>query len=242
MDINKIKNIARIINGTKLDRMDWSKVELLSIHIPKTAGTSFYKTLISEYSEKGITRIDMNKKDRININKIHQDHAYISKGTKVIHGHYTFPQIQSALTISKNIPVITWLRDPVERVISNYYYLSKILKMELDESRKDLNVLNRMQKTLLEYASVETCRNRMTRFLGGIALEDLKFIGFVENYSEDLKELSKIMNWKKYEEVKVNTTGSKNKREVSSEVRAEIASMNQLDIELYNRAKEIAKR
>lgn len=242
MNIEKIKNIARSVNGKKLENMDWSGVELISIHIPKSAGTSFYKTLISQYKDSGITRIDMNKKDRININKIHHDKAYISKSTKVIHGHFTIPQLYGALDISKDLPIITWLRDPVERVISNYYYLSKILAQELNENSKDLNLLNRLQKSLVEYAHVESCRNRMTKFLDGIELEELAFIGFVENYSEDLKSLSNMMNWKYYEEVKVNTTGAKNKREVSQEIREEIARLNQEDIALYQKALSLSQQ
>lgn len=136
-----------------------------------------------------------------------------------------------------DIPIITWLRDPVDRVISNYYYLSKILRKELQEEKKELNILKKMQRSLLEYASAEGSRNRMHKFLGDLNIEDFKFVGLVEQYDEDVKELGHLLGWENAHVVEVNRTGSKNKAFVDQEMRNRIAELNSLDIEIYNQAK-----
>ncbi len=237
ININKISNLRRSIRGKKIGKTDWSKTELISIHIPKTAGTSFYHTLKSEYNASKVVRIDINTTNKVKVNRIFINNAFIEPNPKVIHGHFRREQILSLTGVSGDLPTITWLRDPVDRVISNYYYLSKILKNELQEEKKGLKILGRMQKTLMEYASLERNRNRMTKFLKGVELEDLFFIGFTEQYDEDIRLLGKKLNWTKAITVNHNSTGVKNKPEVDFATRSEIAELNAPDVELYKKAK-----
>ena len=134
--------------------------------------------------------------------------------------------------------MITWLRDPVERVISNYFYLEKRLKEELEEERKGLNILSKMQRSLMEYAGAEINRNRISKFLNGAKIKDFTFVGIQEHYGEDLKTLAKILGWKEFQELHHNQTG-KTKRQISEEERAEIARLNPLDMTLYQEAMEL---
>lgn len=234
-----LQNIQRSILGNKIHDTDWSCVELISIHIPKTAGTSFYHTLKSEYSGSKVVRVDIDTAERIKINRIDIDDAYISPRPSVVHGHFLKDQILELSKLKHEVPIITWLRDPVERVISNYFYLSKILKDEVQEERKGLRILSKMQKTLLEYAALERNRNRQTKFLEGIEISDLAFIGFTERYEDDVQELGNILKWSNTVSVNHNATGSMYKTRVDEDIRREIARLNSADIDLYERAKKM---
>jgi len=138
------------------------------------------------------------------------------------------------VALPEGVPVITWLRDPVKRVISNYFYLSKILREELNEEEKDLNILAKMQKTLIEYANAEPNRNRMSSFLKGSILEDFLFIGIMDHYEEDLKYLASILGWGEYTELQHNITVDK--PEVDEETLSIIKELNSKDIEIYKSA------
>ena len=140
------------------------------LHIPKTAGTSFRNILKGVYGSKGVARLDIRR--NIELNSKVLTGSKIKPGIKVIHGHFSYRRFNERFEIAEGTPVITWLREPAERVVSNYYYLDKILRKELNEEKKDLNILAKMEKTLLEYASTEANRNRMSKFLDGINLEE----------------------------------------------------------------------
>ncbi|MEL7427849.1 MAG: hypothetical protein AAFN81_32980, partial [Bacteroidota bacterium] len=156
------------------------------------------------------------------------------KQARVIHGHFCPSELHDRFTIPQDIPIITWLRDPVDRVASNYYYLAKRLAEELDEVGKNLNILSKMQRTLVEYARDELNRNRISKFLHGISLEQMAFVGIQEHYTEDLLALAKLLKWTNFTEFKHNVTSAK--YEVSPEERTEIAALNDLDVKLYKAA------
>ena len=140
--------------------------DVISLHIPKTAGTSFRNILKSIYSEKDVVRFDINERNEVRLN----ENLYTGKSlpsAKVIHGHFVCETLYDNFQIPDNVLLITWLRDPVARVISNYFYLEKRLKELLEEKKNNLNILSKMQRTLIEYARAEVNRNRQSKFLKG---------------------------------------------------------------------------
>lgn len=216
---------------------DSSQLELISIHIPKTAGTSFRNTLIGVYGEKGVVRLDIElQRQDVRLNEHLYSERQLPAGTRVVHGHFSYPLFRQHFDAPASLPVITWLRDPVERVISNYFYLSKRLKEELDEERKGLNILNKMQRSLLEYASFEPAQNRMSKFLRGMDLTDFLFVGIQEDYDASLQRLAGLLHWEDYPVFHYNKTGSERPNRVSEKERDIIRSLNQDDIALYERA------
>jgi hypothetical protein len=214
-------------------------LELISIHIPKTAGTSFRNTLKGVYGEQGVIRLDIGLvRQEVRINEELYGSSHLPPPTRVVHGHFSYPLLQHNFNLPADIPVITWLRDPVERVISNYFYLAKRLAEELDEDRKGLNILKKMQRSLLEYARYEPSQNRMSKFLEGIELEALLFVGIQEDYDRSLARLAGLLEWQDYPVFHHNQTGQKDLG-VSVEERTIIRGLNQQDVALYERALEL---
>lgn len=220
------------MNLFKKDKRIKAKVELVSLHIPKTAGTSFRNILKEVYGEEQVVRFDINR--FVSIENEEFKEKKLSSQIRVLHGHFPYDQLMEQVALPEGVPVITWLRDPVKRVISNYYYLSKILREELNEEEKDLNILAKMQKTLLEYANARPNRNRMSSFLKGSTLEDFFFIGIMDHYEEDLKDLASLLGWGEYTELQHNITGDK--PEVDEETLNIIKELNSKDIEIYKSA------
>lgn len=206
---------------------------LVSVHIPKTAGTSFRQYLKQQYGKDAVIRLDMTlDQQRIKINEQPYAKNELPPGIKAIHGHFNPVQLGRQFDFSVHLRHITWLRHPVDRVISNYFYLKKRLAEELDEPGKGLNILSKMQRTLMEYASDEVNRNRQSKFLAGMPLSQFDFVGIQEHYNEDVAAMAKEFRWDPAIEVpKYNVTGGK--RQVSDADREAIAELNAADMALY---------
>lgn len=225
----------------KIKKKIKNKIELISIHIPKTAGTSFRNILKRVYGEESVVRFDiLNEPTRIMLENKQLNRPKLARNIKVLHGHFNYKDLVHYVEIKKNVPIITWLRDPVERVISNYFYLAKRLKEELQEEEKGLNILAKMQKSLIEYARLEMNRNRMSKFLEGISLDQMKFVGIQEYFNEDLDYFAQLFDIDDIKSLEQNVTGEKHK--VSDEILQDISEYNELDMQLYFKALELRKK
>lgn len=212
-----------------------NKIELISIHIPKTAGTSFRNILKDTYGEDSVVRFDLVHKGKaIFVENKELSSKKLPSHIKIIHGHFYYSDLVEKLKIKKDIPVIVWLRNPVERVISNYNYFSKRLSEELDEKGKGLDILARMQKSLSEFARLEVNRNLISKFLDGILLEEMKFVGIQEYFDDDLEYFADLFGIDNIQALEQNITGKK--YQVSNDTYQEIAALNELDMKLYKQA------
>lgn len=226
------------INSGKLQA---TKVELVSLHIPKTAGTSFRNTLKAVYGEKEVIRFDINH-GAIEVNERPYTATALPAHVKVLHGHFSYRELMNKVELSPSVPIITWLRHPVKRVVSNYFYLASIMAKLMDEERNHVDILSKMQRSLPEYAAAELNRNRMSRFLEGINLESLNFIGVVEHFEEDMQKLAGLLSWKKHPVFHYNNTGEQKADKVDEQVLKDIAAWNEADMDLYNRALALRAR
>ncbi|HNS13110.1 MAG TPA: sulfotransferase family 2 domain-containing protein [Bacteroidia bacterium] len=215
--------------------------ELISLHIPKTAGTSFRNILKSVYGEEQVVRLDINGKEDVRLNQILYRETQLPKA-KVIHGHFTMELIENKFKLPPDVKVITWLRDPVKRVVSNYFYLESRLKEILDEENNNLNILSKMQRTLIEYARSENSRNRQTKFVKGRSLEDFDFVGIQEHFESDIGRLSKVLGWKELPNILYHNKTPELKADISNEILDEIYELNKEDTELYNKAIELRNK
>tara|TARA_R110002072_G_scaffold41085_3_gene115772 strand:- start:5184 stop:5867 length:684 start_codon:yes stop_codon:yes gene_type:complete len=211
------------------------KLELLSLHIPKTAGTSFRNILKEVYDENSVVRFDINEKGEMRLNQ----EIYIKQNlpeARVIHGHFTYKDINTQFDLPEDIQKITWLRNPVERVISNYFYLESRLKTLLNEEQNNLNILSKMQRSLIEYARDDINRNRQSKFLSGITLEEFDFVGIQEDFENDLIEISNTLKWEKLPNILHQNKTPVKKNHLDIEIIKEIELLNQNDMELYKNA------
>ena len=219
--------------------------ELISIHIPKTAGTSFAGILKQVYGPENIGTLEIRSQAGAEDPRIIYRDKLISKAdfaidSKVLHGHFPGRRIAEIIKPPANTPIITWLRHPVERVVSSFNYADRIYKDELSITNPRFHILNSLKRNLMEFAHAKGSRNVCADYLKGIQLEDLHFVGIVEHFEEDIAYLAKIMGWKNYKVPHLNRTA---RQEPLADFKNDAISLwNKKDMDLYEYALELRKR
>ena len=158
-------------------------VEILSVHIPKTAGGTFEKCLRRVYGSGLVLHYGSPQPE-------------ISAETRVIHGHFL------AGAFSRKYPeakLVTWLRNPVERFVSHYFYYKGAYELEEEGGNVRREELARLlweeKLSMLQFAEHHSVKNIMTKFLNNIPLTDFFFAGVFENFQEDFAWLRKSLGW-----------------------------------------------
>ncbi len=216
-------------------------IEIISIHIPKTGGTSFYHILKQVYGK----RLSVPFK-RSDYQKAVADgntlQSSLPAELEVLHGHFYYCEIKK-IHVEHRPKIICWLRDPVERVISNYRFFREGLQNpQRNAVQYELNK-HRASESLLEYASKEENRNRMTQFLKGIALEELFFVGIMENYANDIQRLAKRLNWPDVAIPHLNNGQLTSPVIAEAEdVKKQLMEWNKQDMALYQKANAMLKQ
>lgn len=165
-------------------------ISLLSIHIPKAAGTSFYEVLAQVYEYRlspSLRRRDINKwLDESNEQQRLQHDVW--------HGHIRFLEAKPYCSPMQT-KIISWMRHPVERLYSNYlFFQSRLQDPTINPEVYELN-MHRLGESLLDYASLPENQNRMSWFLEGIQPSDFFFIGDTAYMSRDLMRLREKLGW-----------------------------------------------
>lgn len=216
--------------------------ELVSIHIPKTAGSSFFHLLKSVYGKQAVCRINTmgHSQDEISKLLLGSDN---NEFAKLIHGHIRISELEDV--IRRDRPkIITWMRDPVDRVISNYYFAMRRIREGKAPSRKEHTI----NYSLIEYAAIEENRNRAAYLLENTQLDQLFFIGLQEQYEDDIRLLGNMLGWpenieiphlKRAGDFMAENDCKTQLKDITNEMRNEIARLNSIDVDLYQKVKTI---
>jgi hypothetical protein len=211
-------------------------LELVSLHIPKTAGTSLRGILFDHFGA-GLAKLDLYDSGNLKFN----DQVWVDrqwpKQTRAVHGHFKYDSIGGLLPSPAETPWITWVRHPVERVVSNYYFLRQVIEQRIQE-QPDENLWSRMGKTIEEFVAHEANCNVMSAFLHSAPLEQFAFIGIQDDFEQEIQHMAAVLQWPKLTNRLYNTTGNK-PSSISAELRRWIEQHNALDLELYDRALQL---
>jgi hypothetical protein len=217
--------------------MRFHDLRLIGIHIKKTAGRSFGVLLKTQYSKK-YYRMNIRPKEAQRAQKALQLLTKMPADTRVLHGHFYYEDILPLIEANPDVPVVTWLRDPVQRVMSEYYFEKH--KFEMGQSRvaKAIGDL-----TLLEYVRRKAPIESMTKVLSSVDLADLAFVGIFEYLDEDLAVLASMMGWENYQLPRININADYKAQypDPSPEEMEHFREILRQDIELYNYALEIRR-
>lgn len=209
--------------------------KFISVHVPKTAGTTFLKLLSSTYGRS----LKSDYLDIMNLNSVilHGDEPKNKMNPnigkyKVIMGHF-----RASKYLHLKHPYVAWVRDPVDRAISHYYFWKKLWKKERKRNwDPKLSELFEKGWSVIDFSKMFS--DQMSYFLD-CNIKHFKFIGISENFDQELSRFEKIFGIKvKHIKKKFNVNARKEK--VNKKIRKEIEKYHKKDFELYRKAVEIS--
>jgi len=152
--------------------------KIISLHIPKSGGKTFIGILRGLYGQQFW-------KDNYDIPHTGNFRYHLDREVDCIHGHFRYDKYKHM-----NRETITWLRHPVERMISQYYWQKGKNTGKRDPHQRRLLSEN---MSLVEFAEIKG--NVMTEvYLQGHT--DFAFIGIMEDYNNSLLRFSDFIERK----------------------------------------------
>lgn len=143
-------------------------IVIISLHIPKSAGTSFRHALEHAYG----SALWLNYGDDFSADAV-------PPGTECIHGHIPGNAYRDVFPGHR---LITMVRHPVQRVVSNYHHFLT----RPDPRNLASRALHELDLSLLEFAQLPGMRNEACRYVAGRAPEDFDFVGLTERFEDSV--------------------------------------------------------
>ncbi len=208
-------------------------LKLVSLHILKTAGNSFRMTFSEIFYDHLLCRINIKPDESIiNFDGTASITFQIPRKARIVHGHFVPKNLYHNFPKLKSLPIITWVRNPIDRILSNYYYVNKQMLNSAQNNVDLMSMVERMTKSLDEYISDKNNQNRMHKFIEGLQLEYFKFVGIVEDYKAEMNYATKLFSWGNIRSFSQNKTNIK-MEEINIE---KIQELNQEDFKIYEKA------
>ncbi|HYW08934.1 MAG TPA: hypothetical protein VE913_18390 [Longimicrobium sp.] len=220
------------------------KNPILSVHIYKTGGTTFRNLLATlpgatvhfDYGDmplapaRPLRMLGTVYRTTKTFLKVHGAVRGHDDRRVFIHGHFVATKYNR---IFPSAALVTWLRDPVERVVSHYHFWHRHPNMKHPICKR----LIAERLSLAEFAEIEGMRNVHSRLLGGANLASFDFVGITEDYDRSVALFLKIFapGGEAPPVAPVNQYPERGggRYDMDEEVRGRIAACNELDIALY---------
>ena len=163
--------------------------------MPKAGGTSFRKLLRnhfsyrlhSDYGDMPLNTPIAERQQRVEGAKsyVQKYGQYIHRltGVRCIHGHFLAHKY-SFYAHENGSQFVTWLRDPIERLGSHYYFWKRTPRREVRGALH--RRFMREDWTLKQFCFAPELKNVYQQFLWKFPIEKFSFIGIMEQYEEDL--------------------------------------------------------
>lgn len=209
---------------------------IVSVHIPKTAGSSFKDLLIQYLGEQVCLRYGQTPlRYRAEGDSIPPlDLGAAASACAVVHGHFVADRVN--LPIDAKPAYAVWLRHPVERLISHYFfwkrqpYLDQPLCRRLIEEEMDIET----------FSALDAMRDLQSFFLGAIPLSHFDFVGVTEHFEESIERFNATFGTDLHPAMTVNANRDKPDSGYRSMIGAQaydaIAAQNSQDMALYAQA------
>lgn len=198
-----------------------SKPLFLFCHVPKCSGMTVILTFRTIYGDKNVWLDDDFNPPPPNI--------------CAIVGHFRSHKYDE---IFPDVPKITFLRDPVERLMSNYYF-HKRSRFPLPRAWW-VNEVRAGKMDVLEYAPYE--KNVLSHYVSREQVDTFTIVGLTEKFEESMKVFFDMFN--DGQKVLVDPYNKNLQRttpryDLPKDVRKKLEKIHEEDYEVYRRAQEI---
>ena len=156
----------------------------LAVHIPKTGGSTFRDVLKKTHKDELIYLADTHTTVTAEVSAAIAS-AQSQHGKAMVYGHIYLPEFRAMFPDAQSV---VWLRDPVQRVISHYYY-----NWRAEKNEGSLSDTARME-AILAFSSCDENRNVMRKRLGQEDISQFSFVGITEEYEKSLNLFSLLFN------------------------------------------------
>ena len=212
--------------------------KIISIHTPKAAGTSFREILFSAYGREKV--LEDYAEDPVNpISKLHIDpKAYLRSpidnlnNFNVVHGHFH----PSKYSFIKDTTYITFLREPIDNILSIYYFWKNLEKGF--HALHDYFIDHKL--SIIEFVELPAIRYLYSKcYFDSFDMKKFEFIGDFSCFNSEVHRLSLILNKQFNEKVYLNKTSHKFFIDEKDRIRGDkekmhyLAAMLKEDIQFY---------
>lgn len=215
---------------------------VIFIHIPKTAGSTLRPIMDRHYPRHVIRKLDFLPRDLDAFLEL-PDQA--RSQIRLLQGHFPFG-LHEQLAVP--VDYLTILRDPVDRIISMYFWirvnhehvLNKVVRsMSLKEfADSGFDITTNHQTSLISGLVANPENNAVAIARNHLETEFTAF-GLNERFDESLLLFKQRLGWKHIFYSRRNVTKSRPRRnEVPASVLETIQRRNSLDLELYEFARQ----
>lgn len=174
------------------------KPSIISVHIPKTAGSSFHAALKQHF---GWRLKHIQKPEDIRTFSRGEKYKSNKPFVQAVHGHIR-PHENWKLYYP-SAKWVCWLRDPVDRVVSAYHHLQRTQDLG-DRNQKLFKELQPDLKIFTQLEAFKPVTRIYQHFLGNFSPSDFAFVGRTEKYNEDMARFEVYFGISKLLLTKVN--------------------------------------
>lgn len=213
---------------------------IISVHIPKTAGTTFGEQLQRQFEHRLLRDYhdwpensgpEGLERSRASRQAVVAQRDEIASSFDAVHGHFLPSKYLDVIPGGR---VVAFVRDPCQHAISAYAYAHRVQ----GAPRPDLQRFLERRMTLIEF--IEAFPNLQSLYLEEIGVEGLAAVGLTERYEASVALFSKVFGLElpPVEKRNVNPERTAGAYPISDEIRRAIERARAPDVELYRRASE----
>lgn len=214
---------------------------IISVHLPKTAGTSFLASLEEHFGAallKDYADLPINtppeSRHRMALEKGRENAGRSFAGIECIHGHFLPVKYLPASKMHET-KFVAWLRNPVDRVFSHYHFWRN------HHDPASAGALH--NKVIAENWSLERfclgpeVKNLYGQFLWSFPPSNFDFIGITEFYGEDLNYFGRRYLGKELDARNLNVRSADGESSgIDNAFRKKLEEHHAMDMELYEMA------
>lgn len=210
---------------------------LISVHIPKTGGTAFGELLAARFGQALLRDYDDRPLSHPAVARLGAallrmpaQPARVA-GFAAVHGHFL-----AVKYLAVPGDVVTWLRDPVQRVVSRYHHYLR----DVSEGRPLQRVAGlRPGLDLAAFIELPRFQDTMAKYFTGFPLRRVRCFGFSEDMAEGLARMRRVTGLELGPPILANANPARGSEDydLPEALRRRIEKLNAGDHRLWNEAR-----